>query len=87
MSRYQEVHDNDGIILWLCFFQNSAGTMIKNLIEASSYLSESKLQLSNFQGNVLQFTNAVHAPVCHLPKANEAPSFPISMFSRCYGRT
>jgi len=26
MSKYQEVHDNDGIILWFCFLRHFAGT-------------------------------------------------------------
>jgi hypothetical protein len=75
MSRFHELHDQDGVILWFCFLKRFAGTTCENLIEAYSQLSESKLQLSNFSGNVLQFTNAVHAPVCRLLKAKENPSF------------
>jgi hypothetical protein len=75
MSRFHELHDQDGVILWFCFLKRFAGTTRENLIEAYSQLSESKLQLSNFSGNVLQFTNAVRAPVRRLLKAKENPSF------------
>jgi hypothetical protein len=75
MSRFQEQHNNDGVILWFCFLQCFAGTTCENLIEAYSQLSESKLQLSNFNGNVLHFTNAIRAPVRRLLKAKEVPSF------------
>jgi hypothetical protein len=59
----------------LCFLRPSAGTATKNLFEAYSQLSESKLQLSNFQGNVLHFTNAIRTPIRRLLRANESPSF------------
>lgn len=75
MSWFHELHDQDGVILWLCFLKCFAGTTHENLIEAYFQLSESKLQLSNFSGNVLQFTNAVHAPAWCLLKAKENPSF------------
>jgi hypothetical protein len=75
MSRFQEQHDQDGVILWFCFLQRFAGTSTENLIEACSQLSESKLQISNFQGNVLHFTNAIRTPVRRLIKAKEAPNF------------
>jgi hypothetical protein len=75
MSRFHELHDQDGVILWFCFLQRFAGTTRENLIEAYSQLSESKLQLSNFNGNILHFTNAVRAPIHRLLKAKEAPSF------------
>jgi hypothetical protein len=70
MSKYQEIHDNDGIILWFCFLQHVAGTTTKNLIEAYSQLSETKLRLSNFNNNILAFTNAIRTPIYHLIKAN-----------------
>jgi hypothetical protein len=38
-------------------------------------LTESKLQLSLFKDNVLDFTNSAHAPLWHLIKANKQPSF------------
>jgi hypothetical protein len=63
MSRFHELHDQDGVIRWFCFLKQFAGTTRENLIEAYSRLSESKLQLSNFGGNILKFTNAVRAPV------------------------
>jgi hypothetical protein len=59
MSKYQELHDNNGIILWFCFLQHFAGTTTENLIEAYSQLSESKLHLSNFNNNILSFTKAI----------------------------
>jgi hypothetical protein len=46
MSRYQELHDQDGVVLWYCFLTHFAGTTTENLIIAYSQLSETKLQLS-----------------------------------------
>jgi len=75
MLRYQEAHDKDGVLLWFCFLKHFAGTTVENLIEAYSLLTESKLQLSLFNDNVLDFTNAVRAPLRRLLKANEQPGF------------
>jgi len=75
ISHFQEQHDQDGIVLWFCFLQRFTGTTTENLIEAYLQLSESKLQLSNFHGNILNFTNAVRTPIHRLHKANENPSF------------
>jgi hypothetical protein len=85
MLRYQEVHDQDGVVLWYCFLQHFAGTTIENLIEAYSQLSENKIQLSLFQDNVLDFTNAVRIPVRRLIKAKETPSFQhfLTVFHGC----
>jgi hypothetical protein len=52
-----------------------AGTATENLIIAYSHFSETKLQLALFQNNVLQFTNAIRAPICTLIKAKEEPTF------------
>jgi hypothetical protein len=79
MSKYQELDGNDGIILWFCSFQHFAGTTTKNLIEAYSQLSESKLQVSNFNNNILSFTNAVCVPVRHLLKAKDILSSTFSL--------
>jgi len=49
MSKYQELHDNDGVILWFCFLQHFLGTTTTNLIEAYSQLSETKLQITSFE--------------------------------------
>jgi hypothetical protein len=51
MLRYQELHDNDGIVHWYCFLQHFAGTTIENLVEAYSQLSETKLQVHLFLDN------------------------------------
>jgi hypothetical protein len=63
---------------WSCslvlFSKHFAGTSTENLIEAYSQLLESKLKLSLYQGNMLQFTNAICAPICPLIKAKETPS-------------
>jgi hypothetical protein len=85
MLCYQELHDQDGIILWFCFLQHFAGTTVENLIKAYSQLSETKIQLSLFQDNVLHFTNAVCIPICRLIKAKEAPSFQhfLTVFHGC----
>ncbi len=74
MQRYQELHNQDGVLLFFLFLQHFAGTTTEDLIDAYSQLSDSKLQLSLYQGNVLDFTNAIRVPVCHLLKANETPS-------------
>jgi hypothetical protein len=85
MLGYQELHDNDGIALWYCFLQHFAGTIIENLIEVYYQLSESKLHLHLFQDNILKFTNAVRAPIRHILKANEQPSFQhfLTIFHSC----
>jgi hypothetical protein len=85
MLCYQELHDQDGVVLWYCFLQHVAGTTIENLIEAYSQLSETKIQLHLFQDNILNFTNAVRNPIRHLMKANETPSFQhfLSVFHGC----
>jgi hypothetical protein len=75
MSRFHELHNQDGVILWFCFLKRFARTTRENLIEAYSQLSESKLQLSNFNVNVLHLTNVIRIPVCCLLKAKENPSF------------
>jgi len=75
MPKYQEAHDKDGVILWFCFLKLFAGTSTENLIEAYSQLTETKLCLSNFNNNVLTFTNAIHTPVCRLIKAKESRTF------------
>jgi hypothetical protein len=75
MSKYQELHEQDGVILWFCFLQHFAGTTTENLIEAYSQLSENKIQLSHFNGNILNFTNAIRNPIRRLLKAKENPSF------------
>ncbi len=64
MLRYQELHDQDGVILWYCFLQHFARTTVENLINAFSQLLESKIQLSLFQNNVLLHTNIIHNPIC-----------------------
>jgi hypothetical protein len=75
MLRYQELHEQDGVILWYCFLTHFAGTTTENLIIAYSQLSETKLQLALFQNNVLQFTNAIRTPIRTLIKAKEEPTF------------
>jgi len=74
MQRYHEAHTKDGVVLWYCFLKHFAGTSTENLIEAYSQLSESKLKLSLYQGNILNFTNAISAPILRLIKAKETPS-------------
>ncbi len=34
MLRYQELHDQDGVVIWYCFQQHFAGTTVENLMEA-----------------------------------------------------
>jgi hypothetical protein len=63
MLRYQEIHDQDSVILWYCFLWHFAGTMVENLIEAYSQVLDTKVQLSLFQDNVLDFTNSVCIPI------------------------
>jgi hypothetical protein len=75
MLRYEELHDQDGVVLWFCFLTHFAGTTTENLIIAYSQLSETKLQLANFQNNVPKFTNAIRTPICTLLKAKEDPTF------------
>lgn len=42
MLRYQELHNQDGVVLWFCFLTHFAGTTTKNLIVTYSQLSETK---------------------------------------------
>jgi hypothetical protein len=46
MQCYEELHDQDGVVLWFCFLTHFAGTTTENLIEAYSHLTETKIQLS-----------------------------------------
>ena len=75
MSKYQEVHDNDGVILWFCFLHHFAGTAKENISQACALLTENKLRLSNFNNNILAFTNFVRNPIRRLLKANEKPTY------------
>jgi hypothetical protein len=74
MLRYRKLHEEDGVLLYFLFLQHFAGTTTKNIIDAYSSLSENKLKLSLFQGNVLEFTNFIRAPLHHLLKAKETPN-------------
>jgi hypothetical protein len=74
MQKYHEVHAQDGVVLWFCFLHHFAGTSTENIIDAYSQLSESKIKLSLYHGNVPKFTNAIRAPLRRLLKANETPS-------------
>jgi hypothetical protein len=75
MHHYDELHDQDGVVLWFCFLNHFAGTTTENLIEAYSHLTKTKIQLFNFNGNVLQFTNYIRNPIRRLMKAKETPTF------------
>jgi len=75
MSKYQELHNNDGIVLLFCFLQHFAGTTAEYIIKAYSQLSETKLRLSLFNNNILSFPNAIRTPVLWLIKAKEFPTF------------
>jgi hypothetical protein len=85
MQRYQELHEEDSVVHYFLFLQHFAGTTTENLIEAYSQLQDSKVKLSLYQGNVLNFTNAIRVPVRHLLKAKEPPSIQnfISVFQGC----
>jgi hypothetical protein len=74
MQSYQELHKQDVVLLFFLFLQHFAGTTTKNIIEAYSLLSETKLQVARYNGNILDFTNAVHNPIWCLLKAKETPS-------------
>jgi len=75
MSKCQELHDNDGVVLWFCFLHHFAGTTTETIIEAYSQLSENKLRLSLFNNDILKFTNVIRTPVRRLIKAKEPPTF------------
>jgi hypothetical protein len=74
MPKYQELHDNDGVILWYCFLTHFSGTITENLIETCYQLSDIKFHLSNFQNNILSLTNAIHISTRRLLEGNEIPS-------------
>jgi len=75
MLKYQEVHQNNGVVLWYCFLRHFAGTTKENISRAYALLSENKLRLSNFNNNILKFTNFIRDPVCRLLKANQTPTY------------
>jgi hypothetical protein len=85
MLCYQELHDQDGVVLWFCFLQHFAGTTVENLIDAYFQLSKSKIQLSLFHENVLSFTSAIQVPIRRLLKANQSPNFQhfLTVFHGC----
>jgi hypothetical protein len=74
MQRYQELHEEDGVLFYLLYLQHFTGTSTDNLIEANSQLQDSKLKLSLYQSNALNFTNAIWTPVRCLIKAREPPT-------------
>jgi hypothetical protein len=63
MDCYQETHEQDGVVLWFCFLQEFACTTTANVIEANAMLLDSKLQLINFNNNILSFTNYIRPPI------------------------
>ncbi len=71
---YQELHEEDGVLLYFLFLQHFARTTTENIIDAYSLLSENKLKLSLFNGNVLDFTNFIQALLQRLLKAKESPN-------------
>jgi len=85
MNRYQEAHDQDGVVLWFCFLQEFSGTTTANIIQAHAMLLDAKLQLYLFGNDILKFTNYIHTPVRCLLKAKEQPSCQnfISIFHSC----
>jgi len=85
MDRCQETHEQEGVVLWFCFLQEFAGTTTANVIQATAMLLDSKLQLRNFNNNILSFTNYIRAPIRSLLKAREPPSCQhfISVFHSC----
>jgi hypothetical protein len=85
MNRYQEAHEQDGVVLWFCFLQEFAGTTTATIIQANTMLLDAKLQLSLFGNDISNFTNYVRAPVRCLLKAKEKPSCQnfISVFHAC----
>ena len=51
MDVYKEDHKVDGIIMWMCFLQEYAGSSHEAFITAEEALHPSKLELNNFQHN------------------------------------
>jgi hypothetical protein len=85
MNRYQEAHDQDGVVLWFCFLQEFSGTTTANIIQAHAMLLDAKLQLHLFGNDILKLTNYIRAPIRCLLKAKESPSCQnfISVFHSC----
>jgi hypothetical protein len=85
MNRYQEAHEQDGVVLWFCFLQEFSGTTTANIIQANAMLLDAKLQLRLFRNDILNFTNYVRVPIRCLLKAKEQPSCQnfISVFHAC----
>jgi hypothetical protein len=58
MGKYLEVHQNNGgVTLFYVFCQHYARSTTEHLIKAYSQLTEFKVQLNLFLGDVLKFTN------------------------------
>ena len=70
MSKYLEVHQNDGVTLFFLFCQHYAGTTTEHLIEAYSQLTEFKVQLPLFNGDVTKFTAYCRKPFRRLIASN-----------------
>jgi hypothetical protein len=85
MLHYQELDDQDGIFLWYCFLQHFTRMTVENLIDAYSQLSESKIQLSLFQNNILLCTNAICNLIHCILKTNQTPNFQnfLTVFHGC----
>jgi hypothetical protein len=85
MNRYQEAHEQDGVVLWFCFLQEFSGATTANIIQAHAMLLDAKLQLHLFGNDILKLTNYIRAPIRCLLKAKESPSCQnfISIFPSC----
>jgi hypothetical protein len=80
MQKYHEVHEQGVVVLWFCFLHHFSVTTMEIIIDAYSHLSESKVRWSLYQGHVLQFTNAICAPLHRLIQANVTPSSSLSIY-------
>ena len=60
MDAYEEDHKGDGIVMWMCFLQEYAGSSREAIITAEEALHPSKLKLDNFQHNIKDCTTYCH---------------------------
>ena len=57
MDAYDEDHKGDGVVMWMCFLQEYAGSSKEAIIAAEEVMHPSKLKLDNFKHNIKEWSS------------------------------
>ena len=60
MDVYKKDHKDHGIIMWMCFLQEYAGSPCEIIIAVEEVLHPRMLKLENFKHNIKDFTIYSH---------------------------